>query len=85
MTDIEQRVRDARSTRGAAERIQITDPADGQELFAAPVASFEQVRDAVGAARAAARQWAGRTAADRGAALARAADALEQHATTWPG
>jgi acyl-CoA reductase-like NAD-dependent aldehyde dehydrogenase len=54
------------------------DEADGVNF---PRASRKDVRDAVAAARKAARPWAGRTAYNRGQILYRAAEALESRAS----
>jgi acyl-CoA reductase-like NAD-dependent aldehyde dehydrogenase len=76
MTDIERAVRDAWATADVQRRIPIIDPADGMPLFDAPVANGDEVASAVGRARAAAPGWAATPAAERGAALHRAADAV---------
>jgi len=73
---IERRICDAWSATPAHRRVEIVDPADGAELFAAPVAGDDEVTAAVDAARAAAASWAGTPAAERAAALTRAADAV---------
>jgi acyl-CoA reductase-like NAD-dependent aldehyde dehydrogenase len=62
------------------DRILITDPADGSELFAAPVATPAEVDAAVAVARAAAAEWARTPAADRAAMVGRAADAVAAQA-----
>jgi acyl-CoA reductase-like NAD-dependent aldehyde dehydrogenase len=80
MTTVEQRVREEWGRRRAGRRIPIVDPADGSELFAAPVADAEQVGAAVKAARSAAPDWAGTPAAERGAVVGKAASALAARA-----
>jgi succinate-semialdehyde dehydrogenase/glutarate-semialdehyde dehydrogenase len=76
MTDIEHRVGAAWRRVDADRRVTVRDPADGSELYAAPVAAAPAVADAVAAARAAAGGWARTPAAERAAALHRAADAV---------
>jgi len=61
-------------------RITVVDPADGSELFAAPVTTPTEVMAAVTEARAAATGWARTPAADRAAMVGRAADAVAAHA-----
>jgi acyl-CoA reductase-like NAD-dependent aldehyde dehydrogenase len=80
MTDIEKLVHEQWASVGADRRITITDPADGRELFAAPVSAPIDVETAVGAARAAAAAWARTPAAERAAAVHRAADGVAARA-----
>ncbi|GAA1788463.1 aldehyde dehydrogenase [Planosporangium flavigriseum] len=80
MTDTEKLVHREWSAAESTRRITITNPADGQELFAAPVASPAEVDTAVGAARSAAAEWARTAAAERAAAVHRAADAVAARA-----
>jgi succinate-semialdehyde dehydrogenase / glutarate-semialdehyde dehydrogenase len=54
----------------------VVDPRTGEVLGRVPVATEERCDEAVRAARAAARGWAGTPAAERGAALHAAADAV---------
>lgn len=54
----------------------VHDPADGTAVSSAPVATAEEVRKAVAAARGAATEWARTPPAERAAALQRAADAV---------
>jgi succinate-semialdehyde dehydrogenase/glutarate-semialdehyde dehydrogenase len=78
MSEIEREVRAA--WQHAARTMSILDPADGSELFAAPVAAEHDVAAAVARARAAAPGWAATPAGERGAALHRAANAVEERA-----
>jgi acyl-CoA reductase-like NAD-dependent aldehyde dehydrogenase len=80
MTDIEALVRREWASAGGDRRIVVADPADGRELFAAPVATPAEVDAGVARARAAADGWARTSAGDRAAALHRAADALAARA-----
>jgi len=77
---IEERAGAAFDATPSIRRVTISDPADGTALFAAPVATDEVITAAVDAARAAARGWAATPAAERGAALHRAADAVAARA-----
>jgi succinate-semialdehyde dehydrogenase/glutarate-semialdehyde dehydrogenase len=61
---------------GTAGRLDVRDPADGQPVTWAPVASEGDVDAAVKAARQAAPGWARTAPAERAAALSRAADAV---------
>lgn len=54
----------------------VVDPADGTRVSTVPIATEAEVVKAVGAARGAAAGWAATAAADRAAALHRAADAV---------
>ncbi|WP_025618516.1 aldehyde dehydrogenase family protein [Salinispora cortesiana] len=54
----------------------VHDPADGTAVSSVPVATAEEVRKAVAAARGAAAEWARTPLAERAAALHRAADAV---------
>jgi acyl-CoA reductase-like NAD-dependent aldehyde dehydrogenase len=85
MTEIEDRVRAAWERAGAERRVMIADPADDSPLFGAPVAGAGEIGAAVKAARAAAPDWARTPAADRGAALARAAERSLRGRASWPG
>lgn len=58
----------------------VTDPATGEPVGTLPVGTEADVERAVAAARAAATGWAATPAAERGAALHRAATALEERA-----
>jgi acyl-CoA reductase-like NAD-dependent aldehyde dehydrogenase len=80
MNDIEESVRREWAAVGTRRRIVIADPSSGRELFAAPVATAAEADAAVEAARAAAIGWARTPAADRSAAVARAADAVAARA-----
>ncbi len=80
MTDIEQVLRREWSGAGGERRIALTDPADGTELYAVPVASEAEVQAAVEAARAAAGDWARTPAAERAEAVSRAEDAVAARA-----
>jgi succinate-semialdehyde dehydrogenase/glutarate-semialdehyde dehydrogenase len=77
---IENLVRAEWDRQAAGRRIAISDPADDSHLFDAPVAGAEQIEAAVKAARAAAPDWGRTPAVARGAALARAADAVAARA-----
>ncbi|MFV2174458.1 aldehyde dehydrogenase family protein, partial [Actinomadura sp. LOL_011] len=62
------------------ETFTVTDPATGEPVGEAPICSAADVEDAVDAASAAAPGWAAVPAAERGAALRAAADAVEERA-----
>ncbi|MGC4896322.1 aldehyde dehydrogenase family protein [Micromonospora sp. DT31] len=62
---------------GAGGELVVHDPADGSPVTRAPVATADEVAKAVSAARDAAAGWAATPAAQRAAALHRAADAVE--------
>ncbi|MFE9693352.1 aldehyde dehydrogenase family protein [Micromonospora sp. NPDC005806] len=62
---------------GEGGELVVHDPADGSRVTTAPVATADEVAKAVGAARAAAAEWAATAPAERAAALHRAADAVE--------
>jgi succinate-semialdehyde dehydrogenase/glutarate-semialdehyde dehydrogenase len=62
---------------GQAGELVVVDPADGSPVSRVPVATEAAVAAAVKAARVAAPKWAATPAAERGAALHRAADAIE--------
>lgn len=72
-------VDDPRAARGARE-LTITDPRDGTVVGHLTVAGDDEVDAAVARARAAWPAWRATPAADRGAAVRRAADALEARA-----
>ncbi|GIJ46945.1 succinate-semialdehyde dehydrogenase [Virgisporangium aliadipatigenens] len=82
--DIESQVREAWSAAPSAApkgvRIPILDPADGAALFTLPVGSAADVADAVRAARSAFDTWRTTPAAQRGARLRDAADAVAARA-----
>ncbi|NJC70440.1 aldehyde dehydrogenase [Planosporangium thailandense] len=80
MTDIERLVRQEWAAVDGDRRITVVDPADGRELFAAPVSAPTEVEAAVHAARSAAATWARTPAAERAAAVHRAADAVAARA-----
>ncbi|MEH0983495.1 aldehyde dehydrogenase family protein [Micromonospora sp. CPCC 205556] len=61
---------------GAGGELTVHDPADGSPVSVVPVATADEVAKAVEAARGAAAEWAATPAANRAAALHRAADAL---------
>ncbi|MER7168025.1 aldehyde dehydrogenase family protein, partial [Micromonospora sp. NPDC000207] len=54
----------------------VTDPADGRPVSTVPVATADEVANAVAAARGAAPGWAATDPAQRGEVLRRAADAV---------
>ncbi|MGR6318510.1 aldehyde dehydrogenase family protein [Micromonospora soli] len=62
---------------GEGGELVVNDPADGSRVTTAPVATADEVAKAVGAARAAAAEWAATAPAERAAALHGAADAVE--------
>lgn len=80
MTDIEKLVHQEWAAVECDRRIPISDPADGHELFAAPVSSPTEVDAAASAARSAAAAWARTPATARAAAVHRAADAVAARA-----
>jgi succinate-semialdehyde dehydrogenase/glutarate-semialdehyde dehydrogenase len=80
MTDIEKLIHQEWTAVEADRRIAISDPADGRELFAAPVSSPADVDASVNAARSAAAAWARTPAAERASAVQRAADAVAARA-----
>ncbi|TDC36299.1 aldehyde dehydrogenase family protein [Micromonospora sp. KC213] len=61
---------------GEGGELTVHDPADGSPVSTVPVATADEVAKAVEAARSAAAQWAATPAAQRAAALHRAADEL---------
>ncbi|MEV0157364.1 aldehyde dehydrogenase family protein [Micromonospora sp. NPDC050686] len=65
---------------GEGGELVVHDPADGSPVSTVPVATADEVAKAVEAARGAAAEWAATPAAERAAALHRAADALERAA-----
>jgi acyl-CoA reductase-like NAD-dependent aldehyde dehydrogenase len=76
MTDIEKLVHREWAATVGDRRIVITDPADGRELFAAPMSGPAEVDAAVSTARSATAAWARTPAAERAAAVHRAADTV---------
>ncbi|MCW6008672.1 aldehyde dehydrogenase family protein [Micromonospora sp. CPCC 205371] len=78
MYEVEQLIDGAWSPGGGD--LTVRDPADGQPVSRVPVASPADVDAAVKGAREAAPAWARMAPADRGAALRRAADAVESAA-----
>ena len=65
---------------GGAQRIRITDPADGSEVGTLDVAGQAQVDEAVHTATKASAGWARTSPAERGSLIHAVADALEEHA-----
>lgn len=65
---------------GGAQRIRITDPADGSEVGTLEVAGTAQVDDAVQTASKASAGWARTSPGERGSLVAAVADLLEEHA-----
>ncbi|MGC5019607.1 aldehyde dehydrogenase family protein [Micromonospora sp. DT47] len=63
---------------GAGGELVVHDPADGSPVSTVPVATADEAAKAVEAARGVAVEWAATPAAERAAALHRAADALTQ-------
>jgi succinate-semialdehyde dehydrogenase/glutarate-semialdehyde dehydrogenase len=65
---------------GGAQRIRITDPADGSEVGTLEVAGTAQVDEAVQTASKASAGWARTSPGERGSLVAAVADLLEEHA-----
>ncbi|ADB29717.1 Aldehyde Dehydrogenase [Kribbella flavida DSM 17836] len=65
---------------GTERALQIHDPADGSPVGTIPVATAEEVDEAVGTARRLSTDWARTPAAERGAALREAAAAIRARA-----
>jgi acyl-CoA reductase-like NAD-dependent aldehyde dehydrogenase len=68
------------ATTAPATELTVLDPRDGSLVGTVPAATEEEVRAAVAAARAAARDWAWTAPEERGKALRAAADRLAEHA-----
>ena len=66
----------AESESGA--RIEATSPATGEAIGTVPEGTRDDARRAIAAANAAAREWAGRSAFDRAAAMERVAGIIEE-------
>lgn len=77
MYEVRQLIGGTWSANGGNPHLNVVNPADGLPISRFPVASQAEVAAAVKAARDAARGWARTPAAERGAALHRAADAVE--------
>ena len=80
MIEVEQLLGGTWGAGSAAGEFITTNPADGTPVSRAPVASAEDVAAAVKSARAATAGWARTPAAERAAALRRAADAVAEQA-----
>lgn len=80
MYDVEQLIGGEWGIGGAAGRFVVVDPADGQPVTQAPIATDEDVAAAIQSARQCAPRWARTAPAERAAALARAADAVAAEA-----
>lgn len=76
MYEVEQLIGGEWGIGGAAGELVVMDPADGRPVTRAPIASEGEVDAAVKAARQCAPVWARTAAAERAAALSRAADAV---------
>ncbi len=70
---------DGEPVAGGGETEPVLNPATGEELAQAPVASAEEVDCAARAARAAFPGWSNTTPAERAAALLAIADLIEEH------
>src|SRR2546430_6672005 len=62
----------------SAARIEATSPATGETIGTVPEGTRDDARRAIAAANAAAREWAGRSAFDRAAAMERVAGIIEE-------
>jgi acyl-CoA reductase-like NAD-dependent aldehyde dehydrogenase len=62
----------------SGERLEATSPATGETIGSVPEATRDDTRRAIAAAKAAAREWAGRSAFERAAAMERVAGIIEE-------